>query len=1520
MADDPTNDARPPEPGGEYGTPRSTTSPYALYTTFPCAFGPRYELLGELGRGGMGVVYKARDTLLKREVALKVPTITNDRWRAQFLKEAQAAARLTEDNICRILDISDLNGQAYLSMEFVDGAPLSHRVKSAGECVPAFAPRAAAELIRTIARAMGKAHASKIVHRDLKPGNVMLARADGRPVVLDFGLAVELADDVPRETLPGTVLGTPSYMAPEQARGLRDRIGPHTDVWALGVILYELATGRRPFVGPSVMEILYKIVNEEPDAPRDVNSAIKPELEAIILRCLKKNPAERYATGTELAAALDAYLNPPLSLDDPAPADPAPAPITKRKPWPLIAGAVVLAAVAIGAVAYFTRDRGTAVVAKQFDTPAWPDDGKGPPPPVVPPGTGPDVPKPLPPMIALTRDEGTNFRAGDYEYLVDATQAGAKKWLDAQKAAKHSVMWLDAYPVGNGAKFTAHAALDGRQANWLVTLDEPIKISTEWVPSTFAESKTHTLVSLSGYPSGKQLRAALLWHPGSTLSQAHPSVIGWRVAERLPTECETVAQLRMHSHEGLAFLSVNRKKGERFTHTFGERAPGTEAYLEKARASGLRPGAVSACQLNDDTVFAATMIEDPGAMEYKFHLSLTESQLKRFVEIANDLNFVPTSLTGYETNDGTRFCTVWVRYAQKKPEPPKVSVALDPKDGTVVAVPGYEYLIDATRAGVEQWLAAHKGKHSVMWLDAFDVGGAPVFCAVAALDGRQPDWKAFLGVHTPTMLSVIPTLLDTDSHALVSLSSYNDARPADGRRTALLWHPGKRKSAVAQTGPEAKAQEFIATETKSGSAIRQIRVGRYTPDGTLLWAAHADRSVAQVVSPLLRASSEEVLKFLALNSKPGQRPGSVAATTEKNQLVFSATVIPDASVVSSVAELLLTTDELKTKAVEMAAGGYEPVSLTSYDTPSGTRRFCAVWVKYGPAKKADGPKPLVPLAPGEGTNFRAGEWEYLMDASRAGVEKWLAEQRAANHSVMWLDVYDVGDKPKFAAVAALDARQKDWRYDLDTNGGVNAAWKPAAFPNAPPAHAVVALSGYNAPKQPKAVLLWHPGPRTNAHPWIIAGNAQQQIGTGGQGACQVRIHASGGAPAGFPICSTVLTPGKSTYWYSHWAEVLETVVFIERHREPGVRPGVLSACKHPRHAGTAFGATMFSDPGAVDFKYELCATPDVLHEKSAAHASAGYVPTSLTGYDTKDGTRFCVVWVKYAPKKDEPKVSVVLDPKEGTAFRVGGYEYLIDATKDGAQKWLVAQKAAKHSVMWLDAYEVGGRGAFGALAALDDRQPKWEAFLDSAHLGYDPKRLVDTKTHTLVSLSAYYDVGVGFSKDRVASLWHPGTRQSTLRAQSDQLWVEKELPALERGDTVVRQVRPSLGMPRPQPFKETRYWSWHYYVPEEGEKGAHVWGKSEAEVTKFLAKHREPGTRPGSVSACAFDGELVYGATVFADKGATDWVAELGLKAADLKAKAGELGAKGFVPVSLTGCRTKDGVRFCAVWVKYAPP
>jgi eukaryotic-like serine/threonine-protein kinase len=314
------------------------------------AFG-NYELLEEAGRGGMGVVYKARQLDLERIVALKMilsSRLASDDEVRRFHQEAKAAAGLRHPNIVGIHEVGQVHGQHYFTMDFVAGRSLAKLVE-AGPLVP----DRAARLIATVARAVNYLHAHGVVHRDLKPSNILLDD-DGEPLVTDFGLAKVFQDDK-EQTQTGAILGTPSYMAPEQARGQSAEISPRTDVYSLGSVLYELLTGRPPFREENQLNTILQVLEGEPTLPHRLNSRIPLELERIVMRAIEKVPADRYGSAAALADDLEHYLRHEPLETRPIGLRQRLRRFTRRQPALVAHGAGILATAAIVQVNYFAN-------------------------------------------------------------------------------------------------------------------------------------------------------------------------------------------------------------------------------------------------------------------------------------------------------------------------------------------------------------------------------------------------------------------------------------------------------------------------------------------------------------------------------------------------------------------------------------------------------------------------------------------------------------------------------------------------------------------------------------------------------------------------------------------------------------------------------------------------------------------------------------------------------------------------------------------------------------------------------------------------------------------------------------------------------------------------------------------------------------------------------------------------------------------------------------------------------------
>ncbi|HBV64815.1 MAG TPA: hypothetical protein DEF45_17525 [Rhodopirellula sp.] len=285
------------------GTQRATTEESRKSTDLPAKIGS-YEIVAELGRGGMGVVYKARDLRLKRTVALKVilaGTHAADSERKRFQTEAESVARLKHQNIVQVYEVGESEGHPFLALEYCSGGSLADRLKGKRP-----SPREAAALVASLSDAMEHSHLAGVVHRDLKPANVLFD-ADGTPKIADFGLAKKLDEDE-GHTRTGAIMGSLGYMSPEQASGQNANTNSQTDVYAMGAILYSLLAGHPPFQGSNAIETLNLVMDGEPIPIRRTNPTCPPDLETISLKCLNKLPSDRYPTSRDFHHDLTRYM------------------------------------------------------------------------------------------------------------------------------------------------------------------------------------------------------------------------------------------------------------------------------------------------------------------------------------------------------------------------------------------------------------------------------------------------------------------------------------------------------------------------------------------------------------------------------------------------------------------------------------------------------------------------------------------------------------------------------------------------------------------------------------------------------------------------------------------------------------------------------------------------------------------------------------------------------------------------------------------------------------------------------------------------------------------------------------------------------------------------------------------------------------------------------------------------------------------------------------------------------------
>jgi serine/threonine protein kinase len=994
----------------------------------PRPFG-RYTLRKLLGEGGMGRVYLAHDAQLDRLVALKMPNpvVGVAGWRERFLTEARAAATLTHPNVCPVHDVGEVDGQPYLTMAYIEGETLATKLTREGK----FAPAPAVELIRTVARAMHEAHLRGIIHRDLKPANLMLDSAN-RPIVMDFGLAIRsTATDDLRLTLTGVALGTPAYMPPEQAGGDNETISPSSDVYSLGIVLFEMLTGRPPFTAKSFGKLLAKIERDPPPAPSSLNSEVDPALEAVILTALAKLPADRFAGAGDLADALDKYLegdrdqlishySKPYQVPDAtseyrpgsSTATTASFPKRRKRGWQIAGALAFLMAAVAAAVIYVETDYGQLVVqlsdpdakvdvkvngqevtldpgggkairvraganhklevsGADFETVAESYEvkrggvklarvtlvSKGGVAKVVPldprldDPSKKDLPKPDPVTLESTKKDSpkqvafphqsTLIEVADWQILADATKEEMQKWLDARKRDKHSVTWLDSYLVGDKPVFAAVATLDDRQPDWIALPDYPQReiFDAKKFFAVVGDGKNR-MVSFSGYTEGSEFRATMLFRPGRKGWIPTPEISGFKLADeiaRLEKQGLYPRVIRAYPIGQRSYVFAMYREvlpdAERTVHLIDVDDSALHRFLEENRKKGFRPDVVSAAAVEGTLRFTAVMAPDPTKAIWEFERNLSVDELKRKSLSQIPKGFYPTCVTAYAWDGAVRYCVVWVK---EQPKPVEY-----PQGPTLVEVPGWQILTDATKDEMQKWLDERKkDKHSVTWLDAVQVQDKPVFSAVAALNDSHANWKAFLDLPAESVGNgeLFKQIGVKTDHPL-AVSGYSE----DGKvKSVSLWRHDLLPFYIdpdATLGGLKIADEQLRLASGLVRGIRPYPVG-----GGIAMGVFGHKALGQKGTHLVNATAEQLAEFLKERKDSGDRITSLVAYSQEGKLLYAIVASSNPDKIEWKLDQGLTALQLKSKTIDLTKAGFRPSCVTAYPW-DGAVRYCVVWIK-----------------------------------------------------------------------------------------------------------------------------------------------------------------------------------------------------------------------------------------------------------------------------------------------------------------------------------------------------------------------------------------------------------------------------------------------------------------------------------------------------------------------------------------------------------------------------------------------
>jgi serine/threonine protein kinase len=927
------------------------TAHYQLKTdeVLPRGFG-RYELRALLGRGGMGAVYQAYDPELDRLVALKIPKSLGDEiddWRERFKAEARAAATILHPNICPVYEVGEINGQPYLTMPLIEGETLASRLRRLGK-MPI---EEALSLVSVVARSMSEAHQRGIVHRDLKPANIMIDRR-GQPIIMDFGLAYRTvgAADL-KMTLSGVALGTPEYMPPEQAGGDHEAIGPSSDVYSLGVILFELVTGQLPFIAKSFGMLVAQIVRDMPPSPSRLNPGVSDGLEAVILKALEKEPSDRFASAAALANALDSVQRgEPLGewskiRKAAAPVTLAGKPVEKRRRWTLV-GAI--GGVGLVVLAAFALLRGTGLIGGRSDGIGESSGGY----------TFKGTQNTSEEETVAAPKNATPIELAGRSILVDASKSEMQAWLDDQKKRNRSVTWLDVTSAKDAPVYAAVASHDQSEADWLAFLDvSQTEINDVNEIGKRGIASKHMMRSLGGHVTGAELECATLFH----LEKRPIARLGKVGVVGLDSLVNQIPDLQKQGFYAKILRPIKVGGKVRYFGGYFEMSPHLEqhfgidlsreklqAEIKSLRAKGYRPYCIAPGRVGGELRFSYTSCDEPTDDEWEHFLDLTSFDVNLKANEMAAKGFALDSIIGYPWDGAIRYSTVWLKapHSASQVQAPVAPVKRQepiaaPKQATRVETAGWSFLLDATREEVEVWLEEQRKSGGIVeWFDAVELEERPLFSGFASKGKPKKEWFLLMDLSVPEIDS--PAIMNekfglTTVH-MRSVAGYEEA----GKRKALvLAHAGDIQNSFLGLPTPQVLQNAINTVIKDGYAAITIRPlvlkGVVTNLGIFFAASSADQLAMK-----LNATREQLDEELESHRAKGIRPNFVTPYASGGALQYSCG-FSDAKEPFEYHEGW-TAAEFETRANEVFAKGLRPETVFAYPW-DGAVRYGSIWVK-----------------------------------------------------------------------------------------------------------------------------------------------------------------------------------------------------------------------------------------------------------------------------------------------------------------------------------------------------------------------------------------------------------------------------------------------------------------------------------------------------------------------------------------------------------------------------------------------
>jgi serine/threonine protein kinase/CubicO group peptidase (beta-lactamase class C family) len=1237
----------------------------------------RYQILRRLGQGGMGSVYLAVDTQLDRKVALKLPRFEPEEGSdtlERFYREARAAATIEHPNLCRVYDVGAVDGTHFLSMEFIEGQSLAALIDG-GE---ALTPRQAAVLIRKLALTMQETHEHGVIHRDLKPSNVMINRR-GEPVIVDFGLARQCNKAEARLTQWYTVLGTPAYMPPEQIDRTQQDMGPWSDIYSLGVILYWLLAGRTPFQG-TMGELILKIVREDPAPPTTYRPDLDPHLASICMKAISRRASDRFPSMAAFAAALDDYLgvashppgSPPAAgpsgttiptREKPAGGEPSESDVlvqhfarlvtsgtldkspsttsgrpTGRHRRPLrwvgaAAIAVVGVALLIASLGRGIRDRGEPNRAGTA-------------------GTGPVTQrKPrerlhetAPPSASNDAaiggaDRATLEKRDRFPVLIGADPAEYRAWLDRMRAAGYRPTFVNSHDTPHGPRFLAIAVANPEKTPWEARLDP----TPQAYVKTFDELKRlHELIAVSGHSLAGTTGLASLWIAGqhewyssrgdlSTYRErlAQTASRGWVptfVSGHASGDSYMLATIQVKD-DAISALSREDLDIEQF-----------QAALDDARREGDRPVSASAYPVGRSIRFALILARDPRPRAWEERHGVSAAELNRELTRRAPQGWRPDVISGYWQDGASRYLAVWGRdgasevlvaitastpAAPAPPAPPQVQTAAAPAE---FAIDGrYPVVFGADAAGYQAWLDRMRASgYRPTFVNGHNPGSGPLFAAVAVRNPENLPWEARIhathAAYDKTLKEGVKDLrpIGVTGYPLGTTTGY-----------ASLYF-GKYHTGSSRTDHRIDLQQYrkhLVDPDRPGLMPSFLTAYPVKDSYCLDVLFRSDEGVP--VRSQEDLDADQLQAALEQAHRQGDRPVAAAAYSVQGATRFALVVARDPQIHKWEERHGISAAELREELERRVSEEFRPLLIVGYPE-GGESRYLAVWDQGVATDRTLGTwnvatRPRAARA-GSGDWFAIeGRAPVVVAADVATFQAWLDRIRGSGYRPSFVNTHDAGDGLRFTAIATRNHDDSPWEVRLDP--ATDAFLK--TFDDMKSRYALIGIAGYAPDTVTSRVSIWSGHHRSKWYALTGMDLSKYRAQLDSLLSEKLRPSCVSGFAAGsqgFRLDLLAVADGEIPWLARDTLDAGSLQTTLEEGRSRGYRP--VCAAAYPEAGAIRFAVVMARDPAVHAWSARPSLTAAQLRRELLTGKARGYLPTILSGYRLGSESRYLAVWIE----------------------------------------------------------------------------------------------------------------------------------------------------------------------------------------------------------------------------------------------------------------------------------------------------